>query len=291
MSFLQHAEVHGLLIRDLIADGRWHRCPTADHPKKRNGAYAFDGLRGAVQNWATMQDVAVYRLEGQTRVERSVYRAQNRKAAEDERARQGRARLEAMRIIRECERAPHAYLIAKGFPDLQGLVHSSGDLIIPMRDIVDYGVVNSVQRISPGGAKLFLPGGKAKGSVFVLGKGAWRERWLCEGYATGLSLQRALMDLRRAAEIIVCFSAGNLKHVAAIVETAHVMADNDLSGAGQKVAEETGLPWVMPPAVGNDANDLHQGSGLRALVKLINSEWRTMTVREMREMRNTPAAR
>jgi putative DNA primase/helicase len=44
------------------------------------------------------------------------------------------------------------------------------------------------------------------------------------------------------------------------------MADNDKSGAGEKAAKETGLPWAMPSAVGMDANDLHQRDGLRALV-------------------------
>ncbi len=273
MSFLRHAEAHGLLIRDLIADGRWHRVPTSDHPKKRNGAYAFDGLRGACQNWATMQDVAVYRPDGESRVSRTQYRAQVKAAVEADRQRQARAKVEAARILRDCTRELHPYLAAKGFPDLQGLVHLSGDLIIPMRDFSDYGTVNTLQRISPGGAKLFLPGGKAKGSVFVIGKGAWRERWLCEGYATGLSLQAALIDLRRQAEIIVCFSAGNLKHVGASVRRpAFVFADNDVSQAGLEAALATGLPWVMPAAIGWDANDVMMKEGLRALCELLRME-------------------
>jgi putative DNA primase/helicase len=271
MSFHAHAQAHGLMIRDLIADGRWHRVPTTDHPKKRNGAYVFDGAKGAVQNWATMQDVALYRPDGQQNISRVAFRAQNRKSFDDERQRHAKARQEAMRIVRECERAEHPYLARKGFPDLRGLVHPSGDLIIPMRDMKDYGVVNTLQRVSPGGEKLFLMGGKAKGSVFVLGKGNWRERWLCEGYATGLSLQAALIDLRRQAEIIVCFSAGNMVHVATLVKRAFVMADHDVSGAGQRAANDTGFPWVMPAGVGNDANDVHLHSGLRALVSIVQS--------------------
>lgn len=271
MSFTQHAQAHGLLIRDLIADGRWHRVPTLDHPKKRNGAYAFDGERGAVQNWATMQDVAVYRPESTQRIERAVYRQVQRKAVEDDRRRQQEARQQATRLIAECERATHPYLAQKGFPDLQGLVHSSGDLMIPMRDVSDYGTVNSLQRISPTGAKLFLAGGKAKGSIFILGKGARQERWFCEGYATGLSLQAALIDLRRQAEIVVCFSAGNLVHVAGMLKTGLVMADNDVSQAGFEAALKTELPYVMPAYMGCDANDLHMRYGLRALVELVRT--------------------
>lgn len=273
MSFMAHASAHGLMIRDLIADGRWHRVPTTDHPKKRNGAYSFDGLRGAVQNWATMQDVAVYRPDGATQISRLDFRAQARKAVQADRERQQRAKVEAARILSQCIREKHPYLAAKGFPDLLALVDRSGDLIVPMRDCHDYGVVNTLQRISPGGAKLFLPGGKAKGSVFVMGKGAWKERWLCEGYATGLSLQAALIELRRQAEIVVCFSAGNLKYVAPFVkQPAYVMADNDASQAGFEAAVATGLPWVMPAAVGWDANDVHQREGLRTLVSLVRME-------------------
>lgn len=274
MNFLSHAEAHGLLIRDLIADGRWHRVPTTDHPKKRNGAYVFDGVTGACQNWATMQEVSVYRPDGSQRVGRQQFKA---KAIQDDRLRHARARQDATRLIRDCQRGTHVYLASKGFPAAQGLVHSSGDLVIPMRDFKDYGVINTAQRIGLDGSKLFLPGGKAKGSVFVIVKGAWRERWLCEGYATGLSLQKALLDLRRQAEVIVCFSAGNLQHVAPMVkQPAFVMADNDESKAGEKAAIATGLPWVMPPMVGHDANDWHQEFGTRSLVHLILSVTETV---------------
>jgi putative DNA primase/helicase len=169
-------------------------------------------------------------------------------------------------------RSTHPYLASKGFPEATGMVTPDGELLIPMRDFKDYGVINSVQRIAADGSKLFLPGGKAKGSVFTIAKGAWRERWLVEGYATGLSLQMALLDLRRQAEVIVCFSAGNLKYVATLVKRpAFVMADNDESKTGEQAAEATGLPWVMPEDVGQDANDVHALKGLRAVVGLIRN--------------------
>jgi putative DNA primase/helicase len=106
--------------------------------------------------------------------------------------------------------------------------------------------------------------------VYKLGNDQARERWLCEGYASGLSARAALRDMGRDSQVIVCFSAGNLVHVAPHVRRpALVMADNDESGAGRRAAEESGLPWVMPPDVGCDANDWHQRYGLRALVKLM----------------------
>lgn len=270
MNFIQHAEAHGLVLRDLHPDGRWHRVPTTDHPNKRNGAYVFDGQFGAVQNWATMQEVALFRPDGVDRVSRLQYKKMAKATIEEDRQRHEKARQEANAIIRECQRGEHPYLVSKGFPAAQGLIHPSGDLIIPMRDFKHYGTVNGIQRISQGGAKKFLFGTKAKGSVFVIGKGALRERWLVEGYATGLSVQAALLDLRRQAEVVVCFSAGNLKHIAEMVKRpAFVIADNDESGTGEAAAMATGLPWAMPEHVGMDANDLHQRFGLRALVGLI----------------------
>lgn len=270
MGFLQEAEAHGLIIRDLIADGNWHRVPTVDHRKKRNGAYRLLGDIGFVQNHATDDRVTVWRDGSKSEhVDRAKMRAISAQAARDTLRRQETARQEASAIIQACQRGRHPYLARKGFPESLGLIHGD-DLIIPMREFSDYGMVNGVQRIQPDGAKLFLPGTKAKNSVFVIGKGAKGARYLVEGYCTGLSVQAALLDLRRQCEVIVCFSAGNLQHVANTVKrSAFVVADNDESGTGRRAAEATGLPWVMPATIGTDGNDLHQQQGLRALVALI----------------------
>lgn len=270
MNFMQHAEAHGLMLRDVRADGRWHRVPTTDHPHKKNGAYVFDGQFGAVQNWATMQDVALYRPDGVERITRQDFKKMAKAAEEKDRQRHEKARQEATTLIRECKRGEHTYFAAKGFPRAQGLIDPAGDLIIPMRDFKNYAALNGFQRINADGTKKFLYGTRAKGAVFVIGKGLARERWLVEGYATGLSIQAALLDLRRQAEVIVCFSAANLQHVASMVKRpAFVFADNDESGTGERVAKATGLPWGMASEVGTDANDLHQLYGLRALVNVM----------------------
>jgi putative DNA primase/helicase len=252
-----------------MADGRWHRVPTEDKPRKRNGAYLYTGDRGVLKNWATMDGFETWKAEQQQQnVGRQVIKDIQR-SFRDERLRHEKARQEATAIIRDCDRMTHVYLASKGFPETTGLVHTSGDLIIPMRDVHDYGVVNTVQRIRMDGSKLFLTGGKAKGSVFVFARGARGVRYLVEGYATGLSVQTALIDMRKRCEVWVCFSSGNLTYVAQFVKRpAIVVADNDESGAGQKAAEATGLPWVMAPEYG-DANDWHQKHGLRALVKVL----------------------
>lgn len=272
MTFLDFASAHGLII-DRLVEGRWARVKTTDKIKKRNGSYKFMGDVGFVQNHATMEKVAVWKPDGRVeQVDRAAMRRMMAESARIERERQQDARAKAEDMVKAAKLEPHPYLAAKGFPTEKGLV-LEGELLIPMREFTLYRQINSVQRIKADGSKLFLPGGKAKGSVFFIGPMVPRERWLCEGYATGLSTRAALRLLYRDAQIIVCFSAGNLAHIGQLVKNlncpAYVMADNDASGAGAKAAAETGLPWVMSPLGGEDANDLHQRAGLRALANLI----------------------
>lgn len=265
MTFERFASAHGLMIRDLYADGRVHRCPTADHPRTRNGAYKFTGEWGWVQNWAEHAEPIIWRAEGVSEaVVRRDMEADRRRDAE----RRQKAAQQAAEIVARCRFDSHPYLDRKGFSEEQGLVDYDGRLVIPMRDVGSYGRVNSVQWISSDGEKKFLPGGTAKASVFVIGSGP--EAWLCEGFATGLSVRAGLQRLYRPARVVVCFSAGNIAAVAAKLSGVRfVVADNDASGTGARYATQTGLPWVMPPEIGTDANDYHQSAGAMALAKLL----------------------
>ena len=110
------------------------------------------------------------------------------------------------------------------------------------------------------------PGMKAKAAVFRMGDKAAPETFLCEGYATGLSILAALRSVGLRASVLVCFSAGNLVTVApAIRGKGFVFADNDRSEAGERAAQQTGLPYCMSDRVGEDANDLHMRAGLMAV--------------------------
>ncbi len=160
----------------------------------------------------------------------------------------------------------HPYLARKGFPLEKGFIRDT-DLMIPMR-CAETRRITSLQFISPTGEKLFLPKGRARGAVFALGTG--QETYLCEGYATGLSVREALKSAYLKARVIVCFSAGNLAHVAGLFSgKKFVIADNDASGTGQKAASNTGVSWWMPPMVGMDANDYFRAEGVQALVNEI----------------------
>ena len=259
MSFVAHAQAHGLIINHAIPDGRWHRVPTVDKPRKRNGAYIFDGNSGVVKNWATMESFARY---GEKVSQFIKYFDDT-----EERIKHARAAKQAQEIITRSVMAEHDYLKRKGFASMKGLV-ADEELIVPMRDFKTY-QPTSVQRIKVDGSKKFLPGGRTKNAVFVLGNRHAAVSWLCEGYATGLSIQAALRSMYSDAAVIVCFSAYNLAHVGRQVKKGFVFADHD--EAGIRAAEELPWPWVKSDGPGEDANDLHLRAGLRAVRSVLQS--------------------
>lgn len=288
MTFHQFAESHGLVIRDLRDDGRIHRVPTAAKPRSVNGAYMFEAGRGWCMDWSQVARVMWWQdanAKPWTAEEKVAAEQKQRRAYAERAQKAAQAGATARLMLGEAElliprpavrwRAgrqaveaipAHSYLVRKGFPEESGLVRD-GVLLIPMFLAGNYGSVIGVQRIAPDGAKMFLPGQRARGAVHRFGSGQ-REVWLVEGYATGLTVRAALKRLYRAADVVVCFSAGNLVHVAGLGIGTHVMADNDVSRVGEDAAKETGLPYLMPAEVGTDANDLMCAGGLEAVIAL-----------------------
>lgn len=271
MDFLQHATAYGLNIRHLISDGKWHRVPTTDKPRKRNGAYLFDGSKGVVRNWATMEGYAPWpqKDERPQMVDPLKLRMEREKHDREEAAKRHRASIIALSAVNRGKPSKHPYLERKGFPDAIALVLEN-ELIVPMRNFKT-NKLTSIQRINGHGDKKFLAGGETKGAVFIIGrKRVPVLKVLCEGYATGLSIKAAMDAMHKACEVWVCFSASNLVYVAErIGGERFVVADNDASGTGQNAARSTGLPWLMSPVEGEDFNDYHQREGLWAAVKML----------------------
>jgi putative DNA primase/helicase len=167
--------------------------------------------------------------------------------------------------MREAKDGPHPYLERKGIRRF-GLVHEH-NLVVPMWSI-QTGEIVGAQIISAEGEKKFLPGTRAKGAIYRFGMSTAKHVVLCEGYATGHSLKAALDLLTNDAQVLVCFSAGNLEVVSGHVPRhAVVAADNDASGTGERYALATGLRWTMPYEVGSDFNDLHQAMGLHVVAQ------------------------
>jgi putative DNA primase/helicase len=158
------------------------------------------------------------------------------------------------RILDASELATHPYLKRKGFEELQGNVWND-ILVIPMR--IGKNLVGA-QLIDEAGGKKFLTGQKTNDACFVMGSGT---PIYCEGYATGLSIMRALTVGKMRRSVVVCFSAGNLKRLATD-PAGLVVADNDVSLTGERVAKATGLKYWMSDAVGEDFNDFQLRVGL-----------------------------
>jgi putative DNA primase/helicase len=186
-----------------------------------------------------------------------------KRAAQEARVNAQRAAKRAESILAECELATHPYLEAKGFPEEMGNVwnrESDNVLVIPMR--VAGGLVGA-QLIKPDGDKKFLFGQRSGGAEFVIGQRGTHV--LCEGYATALSTQAALRNIKTPYVLHVTFSAGNMKRIAEALPGGLVIADNDDSGTGERVAREIGWPYWISDSVKEDANDYAQRAGVFAL--------------------------
>lgn len=274
MTLIEQLRAAGLTPPHRIVPGKWMRFPGVNKGKaNRSGwcrvitptlAVYGDWSLGLSETWRDADHVD----DERSRQALAEARHREREFAAAQARRQADAAVRASALISQAVHAGHPYLAKKGFPEARGLV--IGDqLLIPVRDVTDYTRVLSVQEIGADGVKKFLPGGRTRLGVYRLGVMRADRVVLCEGYATGLSLDAALSRLSRPHAVIVCFSARNLEIVAQHFPHAIVAADNDASRTGENSAKATGLMWTMPPIVGMDWNDIHREQGLYAVVAAI----------------------
>jgi putative DNA primase/helicase len=260
MEFLVYCKLHGILIDHVPEIGIWKRYATEDHPHKRNGAVKFMGNHAFVQNHAIETEISVWQSDTPNAYDpKQIARAA--KEAEFKRAKlQREAAGKAAWILKQCQMAKHEYLKAKGFDEDYGNVwvnEGQQFLVIPMRSD---GHLVGAQVISQQGEKKFLYGQRTTGATFTFdNKGP---HILTEGYATALSVRMALKQLKRRYTLHVCFSAGNMVKVAAALPAGLVIADNDESGTGERVAKQIGWPYWMSDTPKEDANDCHRRAGL-----------------------------
>jgi putative DNA primase/helicase len=261
MDFIQFARSHGILIDNLPPLGVWKRFPTEDHPRSRNGAVKYMGDVGFVQNHATSTVVSIWKPDSPiTTKVKSTYLASIRNAEDEQKKKQHQAMQRAVGMLNGSGMSTHPYLEAKGFKDEQGNVlwqDGKPVLLIPMRVA---GNLVGLQQIDQDGGKKFLYGQRTSNAVFTFDNKGMNV--LCEGYATALSVRLAFKQMKQRYTLHVCFSAGNMAKVAAGLEAGLLIADNDASGTGQRVAEESGWKYWLSDRVGEDANDFHQRLGL-----------------------------
>jgi putative DNA primase/helicase len=279
-----------------VAMHRWVQADAIGKHGRGDGRLICDEQRVTAWNWQTAAKATVW-LSGRENLTPADRQKYAMEMAEAERKAHQRAVIAARiaeRIVGATHLARHAYLISKGFQDevpvigrdrLAAILEAGGKkpealiadggrsgIVVPARI---GGAIRSVQIIWEDGAKKFLAGGTMGGATHRIAKG--RDTWLCEGFATGMSLRSALRGLRRADTILMCFSASNMAKVAATISgRCYIAADNDKPieqfgglGTGEHYARQTGCPYIIAPDVGMDINDLHQHRGIFAVQALI----------------------
>ena len=260
MNFLEFARAHGLIVDDVVADGLWHRVPTEDHPRKRNGALklAADGRIGWIQDHATHPEPLTWRPDRETVIPID-FAAIARRRAEARRALVD-ATQAARRFYADCKplQGGHPYLESHGLrmDGCFGLrIDGDGWLVVPV--MLDRNLM-SVQRIGPDGEKRFWPGASVKAASYRIDRVEASITVLCEGLATGLAVFVAAPLTR----VVVCFDAGNLPRVAIPRRGLVVVAaDNDHGTqarlghnpgmeAAQKAADALGCGVAAPAGIG-----------------------------------------
>ena len=277
MSFIDFARAHGVDIdpSKLYASERIKRTGTIAKPRSTNGAYFWDGQRGWIFDWSGEAKVQWYQdPNAKPWTDQDKLEWKRRRELDQQRKHQDaqKAVERAMELLKHAKRMTHSYLEMKGLPEEMGLVLEDR-LMVPMRNVV----TNDLQglqtiwwdELERKYQKKMIFGMRAKNAVMWMGprnQGAW----LCEGYATGLSLMKALRSIGNSDAVVICFSAHNMKSVAEKLQgRVKIFADHDESGVGEETAKDIGAPYTMADEVGWDANDLHKKKGLFAVVSKI----------------------
>lgn len=250
----------GLAPGAILPDGRWRRCPTESHPRKKNGSYklAEDGQIGWAQDFAAHAAPVTWRADGEASAAVPFDPAALARAHAEARRKQVMASQAAREFYQQaCTslRGGHPYLESHGL-DMAGCsglrVDDKGWLVVPAlreRNLM------TVQRISPDGGKRFWPGAPVKGASYVVERPGASITVLCEGLATGL----AIFSAAPLTRILVAFNSGNLKEVS--IPRAGMLtiaADNDWKTAervgtnpgilaAQEAAEAFGVGVAVPP--------------------------------------------
>jgi len=263
MDLIQFCRLKGIQITSLPPIGVWRRYKTDDHPQKRNGAVKYMGDHAFVQNHALETSVSVWRGVN-VYADRRMIDAAVRRAEEKTVRDQARAADRAKWILSQAQVMEHPYLEAKGFKT-KGFVWKDL-LVIPM--YVRSRMVGA-QMIQPDGQKRFLSGQQTSEAEFRMEKGGIHI--LCEGYATGLAIREALQALRMPYVIHVTFSAQNMLKVSRMVPAGVVVADNDASKTGERVAQQIGWPYWISEVEGEDAHDAWRRVGTFRLSQALRS--------------------
>lgn len=292
-SFLYEAlariRADGLLVDNLVADGKLHRCPTQDKPRSMNGAYIIHDDNYPLvwwQNWSanikeTWQGKDTAALTKEEKKEYARRMKELAEQAEAERKQKNEEAAKAASAIWEAVKpAPqtHGYLTRKQVKPYLCRINEKGELLVPMYD-PDGQLVN-LQRILPlkpenGGDKRYLTGGRKKDCYCPIpakNTEAAGPLLIAEGYATAASLAMAT-----GFEVWIAFDCHNLLSVSKLARARFserhigICADNDSrqppnypeqggigAAMGRKAAEAIGGYYALCPLFeGRDKADFN----------------------------------
>lgn len=280
IDFVTFARLHGVDIGRLEVSSRIQRCGTVEHPKSKSGAFLYEGDRGWVQAWDSSGDGEIHWWDDPdrpepTQAQRDEWERRRKQRELEQEQLWGKTARKTQELLNSAKLGEHNYLHFKGLGDARGLVLPDGKLFIPMRNMVTEKLTGFQTIWWDDETREYIKkmeyGTRARGSAYLIGPKGLDEYCLCEGYATGLSIDRAMRQLNLRAGVLVCFNDSNLIEIAKHVgdTRAYVFADNDKSEAGESAAQATGLPYCMADTVGWDANDLHAKEGIMAVMKKI----------------------
>jgi phage/plasmid primase-like uncharacterized protein/KaiC/GvpD/RAD55 family RecA-like ATPase len=165
----------------------------------------------------------------------------------------------------------HPYLQRKGIQPNGARITGDGRLMVPLYNLD--GELSSIQYIAGDGDKKYHPGGQTGSMFWFVGSTDDASTlYIAEGFATAATIAEVT-----GQPCAVAYSASNLVPVTGILKAAHpaldicIVADNDISGVGQRYAEQAsakfGVRMTTPPIEG-DANDYVQaGHDLALLLK------------------------
>lgn len=293
----------GLVVEQIQADGKRHRCGVVDKEHGKDGSYrAFlDHNPGFLwSNFKTGESGKWFAKseKDMTVAEREEWKERARQAHEEQEKARSQAASKAAWYMKNCPLADtgNGYLSRKGvlpFGEVRQTCH--GLLVVPVFD--SSGELVSVQRILPKKPesdkedKFFLPDSATKGGFFHIPAkdgGKAGPLLIAEGYATAASLHMAT-----GFAVLMAFNAGNLDPVGRMAREKYpgreiiLCADNDCTDkdgkprpeekntgvlCARKAAEAIGAKLAICPPVNGcktDFNDLHAAEGLERVRECI----------------------
>ena len=330
IQFKEPLNAQGLMVDTPIMNGKIQRCQTIDDKAgEKSGAYKgfLDGYpAGYIQNFKTGYK-ANWKFQLSNQAKQTTIINQNKKVFYEnttEKERLLNLQLKtALRLEKEFKEAKtleesHPYLLKKGLNELYNIkikIDNFQNILIPLKD--ENGKIWSLQRISKDGKKIIgviknkeekeknIEYSARKKGCFYTQKPLQEqdEFLLCEGFATAMTIQKALNKTT-----IMAVDAANMIDVAKKLNEKYpnkkitIFADNDLKqeikgknnigiDIANKIKKELNNVKVIIPKINNyealkgisDFNDIYLEKGINEVIKQYKEN---LKEQEMEEINN-----